>query len=105
METGVEKLLAHDACCAVVRLRLDDPAHTSWQSWLTAKGFRLTAILPPKRTWVGTGHMPLSTPAYGFWSKPNMRHSVVQSFYFKHAGRNAEKKIILAYPCDMLRWH
>jgi len=70
LSTAVRKALRSWVCCCAVHLPLTDPDTIPAQRWLLDHGFRLSAVVPPKRTWlVSAGRRrDVEVPATGVWT-------------------------------------
>ncbi|WP_437762651.1 hypothetical protein WMF27_45165 [Sorangium sp. So ce281] len=101
---AVERLMESGVCCSVVRMRLDDPTLAPFQAWLFARGFRLTAVVPPKRTWVVRDGLrrDLAFPPLGLWSRPRPDLAVVQPYYLDQEAMSPDEAVVLEYVRDRL---
>jgi hypothetical protein len=93
-------------CCAVVHLPLTDPSTVYAQSLLRKRGYRLTAVLPPKRTWVMRDgrKSDVALEPVGIWSRPRPDLAVVAPYYLDLAPGNAAERTVLAYVRGLLRF-
>jgi hypothetical protein len=104
VEHGLERLAAVEVCCAVVRLPLDDEDAVPLQRTLRQRGFRLTSIRPPKKTWLlkGETRIPVETTACGFWSRPRVDLEVVPPYYRECEGKTGPERTVMRYLRDHL---
>ena len=86
-------------CCVAVRLRLDDPQHAGDQVWLAARGYILTAVSPPKRTWqLRSGRRePVSAGAVGVWCRARPGLPVVPPHYLQRDGADDAERAVLSH--------
>lgn len=87
------------AACSAVRLRLDEPRQAVAQIWLRRRGFRLTAIVPPKTTWVARDgrRRSVQTPPYGFWCRPRPGLKLELPFYVGESGGTQQERDVLIH--------
>jgi hypothetical protein len=106
VDSAVPGLLNRGACCAVVRVCLTDVTQTNLQSLLVSRGFRLTAIVPPKRTWIWGNRQQeaVASPPWGFWCLPRADLTIEQPFYLGEAGEGAQESFVLEYLRDRLNF-
>jgi len=86
-------------CCVAVHLRLDDPQQVNNQAWLAGRGYVLTAVSPPKRTWQLRGGQRelISAAATGIWCRTRPDLPVVAPYYLQHDGADEAERAVLSH--------
>jgi len=89
-------------CCVAVHLRLDDPQQVNNQAWLAGRGYVLTAVSPPKRTWQLRGGQRelISAAAIGIWCRARPDLPVVAPYYLQHDGADEAERAVLSHLRD-----
>ncbi|WP_194838855.1 hypothetical protein [Nocardia sp. XZ_19_369] len=85
------------SCTVAAQLPLDDPARTADQAWLARRGYTLTAISPPKRSWqvvADVRHETVSSPT-GVWCRVRRGLSVVPPYYLDRADLDPDETTLL----------
>ncbi|WP_371483356.1 hypothetical protein [Kitasatospora sp. NBC_00315] len=103
-DDALERLDRLSVCCAVAHVPLTDPAAVHAQSLLRERGFRLTAVLPPKHTWIVRDGLrqDVATRPTGIWSRPRPDLPVVAPYYTRLSPGSRAERTVLAYLRDRL---
>ncbi|MFD7730113.1 hypothetical protein ACFV6F_06980 [Kitasatospora phosalacinea] len=103
-EDALEQLDRLPVCCAVAHVPLTDPATVPLQRLLGERGFRLTAVLPPKRTWIVRDGVTrdIETRPTGMWSRPRPGLPVVAPYYTGSVPGTRAERTVLSYLRDRL---
>jgi hypothetical protein len=104
LSTAVRKALRSWVCCCAVRLTLTDPDTVPAQRWLLDHGFRLSAVVPPKKTWlVSAGRRrDVDVLPTGVWTRPRDGLPVVGPYYRDFPARTEAEGAVLDYLRDHL---
>lgn len=100
LSDGIERLEKLSVSCAVVYVSLDDQTSLPAQEELRSQGFRLSAIIPPKKTWVrlpSGQRRNIDTAAIGIWSRPRTDLSVEPPYYFDTLAENDDERVVIDY--------
>lgn len=92
--------LAEDSgvCCVAVHVALAEPDRLADQVWLANRGYMLTALSPPKRTWqrsAGQPARPISVGATGIWCRTRPDLPVVGPYYLHCPGADDDEEAVL----------
>lgn len=96
---GVRAAESLGSCTVAVHLPLDAPERTADQGWLNGRGYTLTAISPPKRSWQvidGTRRDTITGPT-GVWCASRADLSVVPPHYLDRDDLDDDETAVLEH--------
>jgi hypothetical protein len=106
LDQAVGEAVDSGACAVAVHVDLTQPDGPEVQEELAGRGFRLSAVVPPKRTWFernGT-RRPVHCRATGIWVRPRPDLTVVQPYYREQPPSRAAEAEVLRYLGAALAW-
>jgi hypothetical protein len=99
LSTAIAKAEKTGTCCIAVQVDLTDSAALDIQAMLAKQGFVLSAVLPPKRTWMVEGgqRRDITCAATGIWVRMRPDLPVAPPYYANEKGYTEAEASVLGY--------